>query len=117
MIERYTRPEMAKIWSDEHRLRLMVKVEAEHLQVLGGRKGDRRRGAQEHEGPFGSVLSGEGPGPRGHGGSRVVGLVGAIADAADTAAPSLSRYLHYGLTSSDVLDTALALQLRRPRTS
>ena len=39
MIERYTRPEMAKIWSDEHRLRLMVKVEAEHLQVLGAEKG------------------------------------------------------------------------------
>src|SRR5258705_7018661 len=31
----------------------------------------------------------------------------------DSAGPAGRRWIHYGLTSSDVLDTALALQLRR----
>ena len=32
---------------------------------------------------------------------------------AETVGPA-ARWLHFGLTSSDVLDTALALQMRRP---
>ena len=112
MIERYTRPEMAKIWSDEHRLRLMVKVEAEHLQVLGAEKGIGAADLKSMKGHIDRSFLEKARAREATAGHEVVGLVGAIADAADTAAPSLSRYLHYGLTSSDVLDTALALQLR-----
>ena len=39
MIERYTRPAMGKIWSDEHRLTTMLRVEEELLKALAPSKG------------------------------------------------------------------------------
>ena len=39
MIERYSRPAMAKIWSDEQRLRAMLRVEEELLKALAPEKG------------------------------------------------------------------------------
>ena len=39
MIERYTRPEMGKIWSDEQRLRAMLRVEEELLKAIAPSKG------------------------------------------------------------------------------
>src|SRR3954466_1501339 len=39
--------------------------------------------------------------------------VAAFVDVLSASAGSAGRWIHYGLTSSDVLDTALALQLRR----
>jgi len=44
-------------------------------------------------------------------GHEVVGLLQAVASEVREKAPKMNRYLHYGLTSSDVLDTAFALQL------
>ncbi|MDE2238262.1 MAG: hypothetical protein KGK30_10250, partial [Elusimicrobia bacterium] len=39
MIERYSRPEMAKVWSDENRLRAMLRVEEAFLSALSREKG------------------------------------------------------------------------------
>src|ERR687893_640070 len=39
--------------------------------------------------------------------------VAAFVDVLGASAGEAGRWIHYGLTSSDVLDTALALQLRR----
>jgi adenylosuccinate lyase len=45
-------------------------------------------------------------------GHELVALLAAVSARLAGRAPTVLRYLHYGLTSSDVLDTALAIQLR-----
>ena len=37
MIERYTRPEFARLWSDEHRYEVMLEVEILVWEALAGR--------------------------------------------------------------------------------
>jgi adenylosuccinate lyase len=108
VIERYSRPEMSRIWSEEGKLARWLEVE---LAALDGwaelgvipvedvtairaravvpsaeRVAERERTTDHDLAAFVDVAS-EPLGPEG-------------------------RWLHYGLTSSDVLDTALALQLR-----
>ena len=39
MIPRYTRPAMGEIWSDDNRLRAMLRVEEELLKAIAGEKG------------------------------------------------------------------------------
>ncbi len=105
MIDRYSRPAMKRVWSDENKAELWLKVELavceawtqegvipqEDMERLRGAKYDHARMMEilavvRHEtNAFLSSIT-EGLGPEG-------------------------RWLHLGLTSSDKLDTALALQL------
>lgn len=108
MIERYTRPEMGRLWSDENKYRTWLEVELAVCEVLA-RRGvipradmetirrkagfDRRRIAEietevRHD---------------------VIAFLTSVAEHVGEA----SRHVHYGLTSSDVLDTALALVMVR----
>jgi adenylosuccinate lyase len=114
MIERYSRPEMRALWEPETRLRRMLEVEAVFLEEIAGRKGIPARQIRAMR----SYLSGCGPlaekvarreAVSGH---DVVALLQVVSDALKSRAPAVVQYLHYGLTSSDVLDTALALQLK-----
>ncbi|HTO90433.1 MAG TPA: adenylosuccinate lyase [Candidatus Sulfotelmatobacter sp.] len=107
MIERYSRPEMRRIWTDAHRLELWLEVE---LAVTGVRE---TRG----EVPAGTVA-----GIRARArldAARmqaieaevhhdVIAFLTMLAESAGDGA----RHLHAGLTSSDLVDTALALQLQ-----
>ncbi len=107
MIDRYTRPEMAALWSDENRYRLWLKVEVAVCRVLA-EQGKIPRDAFER------IEKAERVDPR-----RVAEIeaqvqhdVNAFLDAlAETIGPA-SRYVHLGLTSSDVLDSSFAMQLR-----
>ena len=108
MIERYSRPAMAEIWSDEGKLARWLEVE---LAALDGWA------------EIGTVPAADAaairdqarvPSPR-----RVEELeaqthhdVAAFVDAVAGELGVLGRWFHFGLTSSDVLDTALALQVR-----
>ena len=105
MIDRYSRPAMKKVWSDENKSELWLKVELavceawtqegvipqEDMELLRGAKYNHARMMEilavvRHEtNAFLSSVT-EGLGPEG-------------------------RWLHLGLTSSDKLDTALGLQL------
>jgi len=106
MIGRYSRPEMAEIWSEEHKLRTWLKVEvlaceawarlgkipAEAVEVIK-KKADfsPERVAEIEEVTRHDVIAfltavGERVGPE-------------------------SRFIHFGLTSSDMLDTALSVNL------
>ena len=105
MIDRYSRPAMKRVWSDENKAELWLKVELavceawtkegvipqEDMERLRGAKYDHARMMEildvvRHEtNAFLSSIT-EGLGPEG-------------------------RWLHLGLTSSDKLDTALGLQL------
>jgi adenylosuccinate lyase len=111
MIERYTRPEMQRVWSDETRLRRMLEVELAFLKVLAREK---RIPAPELEALrrlLDDALAEQVKSREAKSGHEVVGLLQAVSAQVKEQAPQLNRYLHYGLTSSDVLDTAFSLQL------
>jgi len=108
MIPRYTRPEMAAIWSDESKYSIWLEIEtlaAEAMEVRG-------------EIPAGTVAA-----VRARGGfdtarideierevkHDVIAFLTSVAEHVGEEA----RHLHKGLTSSDVLDTCLAVQLTR----
>lgn len=107
MIPRYSRPAMARLWEERTRLDLWLRIEvlaceawaklgeipAEALRVIQERAGydPERVAAIEREVKH-----------------DVVAFLTAVAERVGPPA----RYIHRGLTSSDVLDTALAVQMR-----
>jgi adenylosuccinate lyase len=108
VIDRYSRPAMARIWSDEGKLARWLDVE---LAALEG-------WAETSTIPADAVAEiaakAEPPSPE-----RVAEIeerthhdVAAFVDAVASELGPAGRWFHYGLTSSDVVDTALALQIR-----
>src|SRR4051812_1591854 len=97
---------MARIWSEERKLEAWLEVELSVCEVLAERRvipaGDieaLRRASFEIE----AVRERE----------KVTDHdVAAFVDVVASSAGKAGRWLHFGLTSSDVLDTGLALQLR-----
>lgn len=114
MIERYTRKEMKAIWSDENRYLQWLKVETEVCAHLARRKvipasewkqlkpqleklmksGLNVQRISEHE----RVLKHD-----------VIAFTTTVAESVG----GLSRWVHFGLTSSDVIDSAQALVMRQ----
>ncbi|MQL53467.1 adenylosuccinate lyase [Desulfofundulus thermobenzoicus] len=107
MIERYTRPEMKAIWSQENKFRKWLEVEIyaceamaemglipeEALQQIRERANfDVQRVAEIEE-----VVNHD-----------VIAFLTCVGEYVGDAA----KYIHMGLTSSDVLDTALAVQMK-----
>jgi adenylosuccinate lyase len=104
VIERYTRPELGRLWTDEARMTAWRDVEVAAAEALDGPT------AEELDAIRGATFTVEAVGER----ERVTDHdVAAFVDVLAAAAGPAGRWLHFGLTSSDVLDTALALQLRR----
>jgi adenylosuccinate lyase len=110
MIARYTRDELGRLWTDEARMESWRRVEVAAGEELGELLGDG-------EGPSGADLEAI------RGATFSVAQVderervtdhdlAAFVDVLGASAGHAGRWIHYGLTSSDVLDTALALQLR-----
>lgn len=107
MIERYTRPGMARIWSDAHRLALWLDVELapvevreRHGEVPAG-TADRIRARARIDVDRMLEIEAEVH-------HDVIAFLSMIAESAGDDA----RYLHAGMTSSDLVDTALAMQIR-----
>lgn len=107
MIPRYTLPEMAEIWTDETRYALWTRVEVAVCRAMA-KRGQIPREAFETIEARARVDA-----------QRVLEIeavvqhdVNAYLDALAEEVGPASRYVHLGLTSSDVLDTALAMQLR-----
>ncbi len=109
MIARYTRPELGRLWSDEARMQSWRRVEvaaAEELPFLLGSDGPTEADLEAIRGASFTV---EAVQER----ERVTDHdVAAFVDVLGASAGEAGRWIHFGLTSSDVLDTALALQLR-----
>lgn len=112
MIDRYSRSEMTALWADEHRLQLMLDVEAAFLEVLAKDKGVPPAELKVLKAALQKPLAAEVKARESKSGHEVVGLLQVVSDEVKEKAPAVHRYLHYGLTSSDVLDTVFALQLR-----
>ena len=110
MIVRYTRPELGRLWTDEARMETWRRVEIAACEELPGLLG-------EGDGPTLTELEAI---------RRATFTVAAVnererltdhdmaafVDVLASSAGEAGRWIHFGLTSSDVLDTALALQLR-----
>ncbi|NEA25858.1 adenylosuccinate lyase [Actinomadura bangladeshensis] len=108
MIERYTLPEMGRVWSDAHKYELWCQVEVlvveAHAEagtippevVEPVRKAPPPTPEAVHE--IEAVTQHD-----------VIAFLSAWAD--NTEPREAARYVHFGMTSSDLLDTALALQL------
>lgn len=112
MIERYTRPAMGKIWSDDHRLGLMLQVEEELLKAISKDKGIGSGELKVLRRLMDKSMLEAARRKESSAGHEVIGMISAVAGELKKDAPKVDRYLHYGMTSSDVLDTATALQLR-----
>jgi adenylosuccinate lyase len=107
MIERYTRPEMARVWSDENKLETWLRVEllvceawaregvipAEDMEKIRGATYDLARAQEIERETHHDVIS-------------------FLRSVQERLGPE-GRFLHLGLTSSDMLDTALAVHLLR----
>ncbi|MGH2724293.1 MAG: adenylosuccinate lyase [Actinomycetota bacterium] len=107
MIPRYTLPEMAEVWSEEAKLRVWLRIEVlaceawaelgripredlDRIKARAAADPDRVRQIEEvtrHD-------------------------VAAFVQAAAEPVGDAGRWIHFGMTSSDLLDTGLALQLR-----
>jgi adenylosuccinate lyase len=108
MIPRYTRPEMGAIWSDARRYETWLEVElaaTDALAATGAVPAEDARTLRERA-AFDIARIDEIEQTTQH---DVIAFTTAVAEKVGPAA----RWLHFGLTSSDVLDTALALQMRQ----
>jgi adenylosuccinate lyase len=112
MIERYTLPEMGRIWSDESKYQAWLEVElatAEALAETGEVPAEAAQLLRRHAG-FQVARIQEIEREVRH---DVIAFTTAVAQSMAAAGhPEASRWLHYGLTSNDVVDTAQALLIR-----
>jgi len=112
VIARYTRPELGRLWSDEARMDAWRQVEIAACEELPGLLGADGPSEAELEAIRGAAFTVAEVNER----ERVTDHdVAAFVDVLAASVGEAGRWIHFGLTSSDVLDTALALQLRTAR--
>jgi len=107
MIRRYTNPEMGAIWSDQRRYETWLEVELAATDAMADAGIVPQEAARElrAKASFDAARIDEIEQVTQH---DVIAFTTAVAERAGPAA----RWLHFGLTSSDVLDTAQAIQMR-----
>jgi adenylosuccinate lyase len=124
MITRYSRPEMRTIWTDENKLRIWL-----HIELLAGEAlvkegivpardlAKIKAGASKWFANLPGLVTRQKELEKtlNH---DVIGFTTAVAEKIDgnqrrsqTATTNASRWLHFGLTSSDIVDTAFAVQM------
>lgn len=116
MIPRYSRPEMRAIWTDENKLNLWLQIEmyasealvkegivpkADFAKMQSGAKKcfTNLPGLVQRQKELERTLNHD-----------VIGFTTAVAEKINHKA---SRWLHFGLTSSDIVDTAFAVQMKQ----
>lgn len=107
MIERYSRPEMVSIWTQENKLKTWLEVEiaaAEGWEKIGVIPSDAVKDIREKaDFDIDRVLEIEK--------ETRHDVIAFLTNVGEYIGPS-ARYLHWGLTSSDMLDTAMAIMLK-----
>ncbi len=108
MIPRYTRPAMGKIWSDDNKYRLWWQVELEVCKVQAARGvipatalAEIESKARWDEQRIAAIEA-----------EVKHDVIAFLTNLSENIGPA-ARYIHKGMTSSDLLDTALALQLKQ----
>ncbi len=108
MIARYTRPAMGEVWSSQRKLETWLEVELAATEAWAEEGVVPREAAEACRAK--AAFTVEAVNER----ERVTDHdVAAFVDVVADSVGEHGRWIHYGLTSSDVLDTALALQLRQ----
>ncbi len=108
MIARYTRPEIGAVWTPEAKMRAWLEVELAATEAWAAEGVVPREAAEDARARAAFTVEAveEREKTTDHD-------VAAFVDVVAQSVGEHGRWIHYGLTSSDVLDTALALQLRR----
>ncbi|MGB2712216.1 MAG: adenylosuccinate lyase [Conexibacter sp.] len=104
MIPRYSRPQLAGLWTDEARMSAWRDVEVAACEAMEGPTAEELAAIRAATFTVAAVDERE---------RTTDHDVAAFVDVLSESAGPAGRWIHYGLTSSDVLDTALALQLKR----
>ncbi len=107
MISRYTRPEMGDIWTEQNKVQKWLDVELAALDALA------------HYGVIPKDIPAKVKKKAGFDLKRIDEIektvqhdvIAFLTNLSEHVGPA-GRYVHYGLTSSDILDTALALQIK-----
>jgi len=111
MIERYTLPEMGAIWTDQARFQAWLEVEVEAARAMARYKiipaAAARAIAAKAKFDVKRINAIE---------AEVNHDVIAFLTSVGEFVGEPAKYLHFGMTSSDVLDTALSLQMKRAST-
>ncbi|WP_249019191.1 adenylosuccinate lyase [Conexibacter sp. S30A1] len=103
MIDRYTRREIGELWSEHARFEALRRVEVAACEEMDGPTAAELEAIRQATFTVQAVNERE----------RVTDHdTAAFVDVLAASAGEAGRWIHYGLTSSDVLDTGLALQLR-----
>ncbi|MBI1883412.1 MAG: adenylosuccinate lyase [Chlamydiae bacterium] len=104
MIERYSTPEMLKLWSEENKLSLWLKIEILALECMVdlGQVSEEdfkkiKKGASFHLKRISEIEK-----------SVDHDVIAFLTNLSENVGPA-ARFIHFGLTSSDVLDTSLAV--------
>jgi adenylosuccinate lyase len=107
MIERYTREEIGRVWTRQRRMEAWLEVELAATEAWAEEGVVPKQAAEacRDRASFTVEAVEERERTTGH---DVAAFVDVVADSIGEE----GRWLHYGLTSSDVLDTALAIQMR-----
>jgi adenylosuccinate lyase len=113
MITRYTRPEMGRIWSEDNKYQQWREVElaaSEALAELGEVPVEAARALRQHS----SVSAERVTEIENEVRHDVIAFTTAMSESMAAAGEAASsRWLHYGLTSNDVVDTAQALMIKQ----
>jgi adenylosuccinate lyase len=106
VIDRYSRPEMRNIWSDEHKFQIWLEIELLACEAMAELGQIPKKDAAEirKRARFSIPEIAEIEKRTNH---DVIAFLENVADSVGPAA----RWIHQGLTSSDILDTTLAVQL------
>ena len=108
MIGRYTLPEMGRVWSEAHKYELWCQVETLVLEA-------QARAGTVPPDSVAAVRAAPPPAPEAVAAYEAVtdhDVIAFLSAWADNTSPrEAAAYVHFGMTSSDLLDTALALQL------
>jgi adenylosuccinate lyase len=108
MIARYTRPQMGEVWSPQRKMECWLEVELAATEAWAAEGVVPAQAAAAAR--AGAAFTVEAVAER----ERVTDHdVAAFVDVLAGSVGEHGRWIHFGLTSSDVLDTALALQLRQ----
>lgn len=108
MLERYSRPQMVAIWAQENRYRIWFEIEAHACDAMAGLGVIPKPAAAAiwKKGKFDVQRIAEIEKEVKH---DVIAFLTSVAEHVGEPA----RFMHQGMTSSDVLDTALAVQLKQ----
>lgn len=113
MIARYSRPEMNRIWEDRARYRIWLQVELEACRQMAARGVIPRKDWRQLEAAGTKLMKSGGVDPARVDHFEAItrhDIIAFTTAVAERIGP-VSRYIHFGLTSSDIVDTSLSIQI------